>query len=37
MKENINELQMILDRYSQKVRNRRGANDCSIPEESKAG
>ena len=37
MKENIDELQMFLDRYSQKVMNRRGANDCSIHEEAKAG
>ena len=36
MKENINTLQMSLERYSQKVRDRRGANDCDIPEVNKA-
>ena len=35
MKENINKLQMCLERYSQKVRNRRSANDSGIPELAK--
>ena len=36
MKENVNKLQMSLERYSQKVRNRRGANECDISEVTKA-
>ena len=34
MKENINKVQMSLERYSQKVRNKRDANEFDIPEVS---
>ena len=36
MKENINKVQISLERYSQKVRNRRAANDLDIPEVAEA-
>ena len=36
MEEDVNIIQMSLERYSQKVRNRRAANDCDIPEVTKA-